>query len=377
MALAVNLVQNNKKCKTKNGYNPYMFLENQKFLENYQCAICKWIVKDCVEVSCMSDGAHEDDINSLNYNPIWCLNCLQTYLNKNKQICPINGRKHDKNAAIKAVPTSYIRRQVSRAQIRCLNGHDHHRSNQDGKDDIDEYEIDGLQLEGRENTKQQENNNGCQWQGMLCNYDKHVEDECGYIEVECPLNEHFHCCDNNYNHSNNNNDDNKIFKCHLSSMMKNDVNYLSKHFKICFDNYLNLKEKYGYIEEKNKKLMQEKETSSNYTKQIKLLQSQLREKNDKLEKAQANGLLLVEKMKQVAINEAEKIKQLEEIQEYKRKIVYLELEAQYFEGLAIKDRLSNHDQEYYEKQIGKNVALINDLSNTNDRYKNRLRIIVK
>ena len=32
------------------GHNPEIFVQKEKFLENYQCAICKWIVKDCVEL---------------------------------------------------------------------------------------------------------------------------------------------------------------------------------------------------------------------------------------------------------------------------------------------------------------------------------------
>ena len=68
-----------------NGYDPQIFIEKQKFLSNYQCAICKWIVKDCVEISCIDSDIHRNDVKSLDYNPIWCLKCLERYSNENKR----------------------------------------------------------------------------------------------------------------------------------------------------------------------------------------------------------------------------------------------------------------------------------------------------
>ena len=119
----VNFDAKPENVQDANGYNPEIFVERDKFVENFQCAICKWIVKDCVEISCMDDDIHKNDINSLNYNTIWCLKCLENYLNKNKQVCPINDQKHEQNIKLRAVANRYTQRQVSRARVKCVNGH--------------------------------------------------------------------------------------------------------------------------------------------------------------------------------------------------------------------------------------------------------------
>ena len=90
---------------------------------------------------------------------------------------------------------------------------------------------------------------GCEWEGMLRDYKNHIKDECQFIEVECPLNEYFNCCSNNDDGNNT-----KILKCNLKSIMNNDVNYLSKHFKICFDNYLDLKKQCSKLKLEKKKI---------------------------------------------------------------------------------------------------------------------------
>ena len=291
------------------GHNPDIFVEKQKCVENYQCAICKWIVRDCVEISCIDDDIHNDDVALLNYNPIWCQKCLEKYLNENKQICPISGRNHSEIVATRTVTNRYICRQVSRARVKCINGgnreDDHDQDSKEANrylDNADEYEIYGLQLEGSKPTENRSNNNnnnnnnnshnvnvncdnngnviiGCKWEGMLRDYEKHIKDECQFVEVECPFNAHFNCCNNNNNI--------KMLKCNLKSIMKNDVNYLSKHFKICFDNYLDLKKTYVEIINENRKLELDKQKNDvliielnkkedAYKQQIQLLQSQLR-----------------------------------------------------------------------------------------------------
>ena len=280
MAVAVNIKHDHVDVQDVHGYNPRMFVEKEKFLQNFQCAICKWIVKDCVEISCMNGDLHKNDIDSLDYNPIWCLKCLENHLNKNKQICPITGQKHDQNSEIRAVATRYTRRQVSRARVKCINSNRHDAddngssidytrdvatSSEDNKDNIDEYEIQG-QLEGipgtmnhrghdnvMENEKSSSGLTHCQWKGLLCEHEKHIKDECQFVPVECPFNQHFDCCNNT----------NAILKCNLESMMTSDATYLSKHLKICFENYLDLKKNMHNNKEKDENKDNEIKTENN------------------------------------------------------------------------------------------------------------------
>ena len=224
-----------------NGYNPQIFIEREKFLSNYQCVICKWIVKDCVEISCIDHDIHKKDVKSLDYNPIWCLKCLTKYLGENKDICPISGQNHSQRVPIQAVSNRYIRRQISRAKVKCINGHgDAEAAAVAADDNKNDYETYGLKLEGTQGTIHDPNNvkevTGCAWQGLLCDYAKHIRDACEFMEIECPLSKHFNCCND------------KMLKNNFKSMIKNDVNYLSKHFQVCFDNYLELKNKYDAME---------------------------------------------------------------------------------------------------------------------------------
>lgn len=247
----------NEECKpsptTPNGYNPQIFVEREKFLANYRCVVCKWIVKDCVEVSCINDGIHKNDLSLLNYDPIWCSTCLQNYLKNYPDVCPITQSKHTKNIQMNGTPNRYIDRQVSRARVKCINGEN------DEKKDDHEYEIYGLQLEGSARPTIDNGNykdKRCSWEGILRDYDRHIREECKFVKIECPLNKYFNCCDNyNYNNNssyiNNTNINSKIFKCYISSRMKNDINYLSKHFEICFDNYLNIKNELKQLKQEN------------------------------------------------------------------------------------------------------------------------------